>query len=64
MNSHIATAADEQSSVTEDINQNVSKITTIAEQSSESSAQVKDSSEDLAKLSLSLQKELRQFKIH
>ena len=64
MNSHIATAADEQSSVTDDINQNVSKITTIAEQSAESSAQVKDSSENLAKLSLSLQQELRQFRIH
>lgn len=64
MNSHIATAADEQSSVTDDINRNVSTISTIAEQSAESSAQVKDSSENLAKLSLSLQQELRQFKIH
>lgn len=64
MNSHIATAADEQSSVTDDINQNVSKITTISEQSAQSSAQVKESSENLAKLSLSLQQELRQFRIH
>ncbi|MDV6315628.1 methyl-accepting chemotaxis protein [Idiomarina sp. HP20-50] len=64
MNSHIATAADEQSSVTEDINKNVSTITDIAEQSAQSSAQVRESSDDLAKLSMSLQKELRQFKIH
>lgn len=64
MNSHIATAADEQSSVTDNINQNVSKITTISEQSAQSSAQVKESSENLAKLSLSLQQELRQFRIH
>ncbi|MDA6066715.1 methyl-accepting chemotaxis protein [Idiomarina abyssalis] len=64
MNNHIATAADEQSSVTEDINKNVSTITDIAEQSAQSSAQVRESSDDLAKLSMSLQRELQQFKIH
>lgn len=64
MNSQIATAADEQSSVTEDINRNVSTITTIAEESAQSSAQVRESSDALAKLSMSLQQELRQFKIH
>lgn len=64
MNSQIATAADEQSSVTEDINRNVSTITDIAEESAQSSAQVRESSDALAKLSMSLQQELRQFKIH
>lgn len=64
MNSYIATAADEQNSVTDDINENVSTITNISERSAESSSQVKEASDSLARLSLSLQNELRQFRIH
>ncbi|RUO80739.1 methyl-accepting chemotaxis protein [Idiomarina tyrosinivorans] len=64
MNSYIATAADEQSSVTEDINRNVTTITEISERSRESSSQVKEASDGLAQLSLNLQRELRQFRIH
>ena len=63
MNTHIASAADEQSSVTEEINQNINTISSISDQSAQSSAQVKESSDNLAELSANLQQELRQFRI-
>lgn len=63
MNSHIASAADEQSSVTDEINQNINTISSISDQSAQASTQVKESSDNLAKLSSDLQRELRQFRI-
>ncbi|GGY66950.1 hypothetical protein [Marinobacter zhanjiangensis] len=47
-NSQIATAAEEQSSTAEDINQNVTRIRDIGEQSAASTEQVSASSEELA----------------
>lgn len=63
MNAHIASAAEEQSTVTEEINKNISTISSISDQSAESSLQVKDASDSLAKLAADLQREVGQFKI-
>jgi len=64
MNNHIASAAEEQSLVTEEINQNISKISTISDQSAESSSQVKEASDSMAKLAADLQREVGQFKVN
>lgn len=63
MNNHIASAAEQQSLVTEEINQNISRISTISDQSAESSSQVRDASDNLAKLAADLQREVGQFKV-
>ncbi|RUO63844.1 methyl-accepting chemotaxis protein [Pseudidiomarina planktonica] len=63
MNAHIASAAEEQSTVTEEINKNISTISSISDQSAESSLQVKDASDSLAKLAADLQREVGQFKV-
>lgn len=63
MNNHIASAAEQQSLVTEEINQNITRISTISDQSAESSSQVRDASDNLAKLAADLQREVGQFKV-
>lgn len=63
MNTHIASAAEEQSLVTEEINKNISTISTISDQSSESSTQVRQASDSLAKLASELQSTVGQFKV-
>ncbi len=62
MNTQIASAAEEQSSVAEEINQNVVKISEIAVSSAANSAQTQNASEGLSRLSVSLQNLVSQFK--
>lgn len=63
MNSHIATAAEEQSAVSEDINQNVVSINTLANQAASTAEQAAASSQDLENLAQQLQQAISQFKI-
>lgn len=62
-NSQIATAAEEQSSTAEDINQNVTRIREIAEQSAASTGQVSSSSEELARLAEGLSVQVNRFRL-
>ncbi len=62
MNTQIASAAEEQSSVAEEINKNVVKISDIAETSAANSAQTQNASEELSRLSVDLQGLVSQFK--
>lgn len=63
MNVQIATAAEEQSLVSEEINKNIVKINDIAGQSSEGATQTHIASEDLSKLAQTLNHLLSKFKI-
>ncbi len=63
MNQQILSAAEEQSAVAAEINQNVANITEIADQTSESAGITLRSSEELAQLASALQENLSQFKI-
>ena len=63
MNLQIASAAEEQSSVAEEINQNVVKIADIAQETSGSMQQIATSSEDLARLSTTLDQLVGSFKV-
>lgn len=63
MNLLIASAATEQVSVSEEINKNIFNINDVVVSSTESAAQVSQSSEDLANLALDLQNTMEQFKI-
>lgn len=62
MNAQIASAAEEQSTVAEDINQNVVKISEVAVTSAANSAQTQIASEELSRLSVDLQALVSQFK--
>ena len=62
MNVQIASAAEEQSAVSEEINQNVTVINDIAEQSTKAASQTAQSSNELAQLALNLQTSAAQFK--
>ncbi len=62
MNTQIASAAEEQSAVSEEINQNVVKISQISEASATSAAQTQNASEELAQLSVGLEGLVSQFK--
>ena len=55
MNTMIASAAEEQSAVTEEINKNIVSIREAAEQTTEGAAQTTTSSEELSKLAVELQ---------
>ena len=59
---HIATAAEEQSLVTEEINRNLTIISDAASQLSDLSAQAGDSSEELNKLVAQQDSELNKLK--
>ncbi len=63
MNLQIASAAEEQSSVAEEINMNVVKIADIAQETSGSMQQIASSSEDLARLSTTLDQLVGSFKV-
>ena len=62
MNTLIASAAEEQNAVTEDINRNVVEISVISDQSSRSANQMSESSAELARLAVELQIQVGQFK--
>ncbi len=62
MNTQIASAAEEQSSVAEEINRNITTISQVAEQSSVGANQTAAASQQLAKLSEELQALVAQFK--
>lgn len=64
MNTQIASAAEEQSAVAEEINKSISNISKIASSSANSSTQVAKSSESLAQLATDLQKVVSQFTIN
>ncbi|MGD8783870.1 MAG: methyl-accepting chemotaxis protein, partial [Thioalkalispiraceae bacterium] len=62
MNTMIASAAEEQSTVTEEINQNIASIRTSAEQTTQGADANRASSDELSKLSAELQQLVAQFK--
>lgn len=62
MNIQIATASEEQSSVAEEINQNVVNISHVADENAEASKKLSTSSHDLAQLASELQGLVSQFK--
>ncbi|MCB1759826.1 MAG: methyl-accepting chemotaxis protein [Gammaproteobacteria bacterium] len=62
MNTQIASAAEEQRTVTDDINHNVTRISDSSRYNSESSAQTLDASEHLKRLASDLILQLKQFK--
>lgn len=64
MNSQIATAAEEQSSVTEEINRNVININDAAYQAKDAVHHASSSIEELAKLAENLKKEMMKFKVN
>ncbi len=63
MSSQIASAAEEQHAVTEEINQNIVSISNMAAQTSEGASQTSLSSEELARLATDLQAIVQQFKV-
>jgi methyl-accepting chemotaxis protein len=63
MNCQIATAAEQQSSVAEEINRNVVNVQNLTVESSASTSQVSTTSHELAKLGEGLTSQIRQFKI-
>ncbi|VAX14227.1 Methyl-accepting chemotaxis sensor/transducer protein, partial [hydrothermal vent metagenome] len=63
MSSQIASAAEEQHAVTEEINQNIVSISNMATQTSEGASQTSQSSEELARLATELQAIVQQFKV-
>ena len=63
MITQIATAATEQSSASEEINQNIERITTLVRESAEGSRQSAKACEDLSALALDLQKTVAQFRL-
>lgn len=63
MNMQIATAAEQQSSVAEEINRNIVNISNIVDQSVDNAGQTATSSDELAKLSSELQLLVNQFKV-
>ena len=62
MNTHIASAASEQSSVAEDINTNISSISTLSVQAAEGAEHTAASSQDLERLAADLQSMMATFK--
>ncbi|ANJ66676.1 hypothetical protein A9404_04135 [Halothiobacillus diazotrophicus] len=63
LNFQIASAAEEQSAVTEEINRNVQKISNISHQSAEGASQTRIASEELARLAESLQAKIGKFRL-
>ncbi len=63
MNTHIASAAEEQSAVAEDINRNISHIAQVAEENADSTSQTTETSHSLARLAADLQRLISQFKV-
>ncbi len=63
MNIHIASAAEEQNAVTEDINRNVTHISELSERTSSNADQSSTASNALAQLASELQQEVGRFKV-
>ena len=63
MNTQIATAAEEQSAVAEEINRNITRISSIADNTSSGAMQTAQSSEELLRLAAELQRMVSQFKL-
>jgi methyl-accepting chemotaxis protein len=63
LNTQIASAAEEQSVVSEEINRNLVKINQMTEHASDGSSQTAVASEQLAQLAVNLQGLVLQFKI-
>lgn len=63
MNTHIASAAEEQSAVSEEINRSIVRISEIAEKSANGAQQTASASETLAHLAVKLQNVVNQFKL-
>lgn len=63
MNTHIASAAEEQSAVAEEINRNIVSIAQVAEENAESTNQTTLTSQELARLANGLELQISQFKI-
>lgn len=64
MNTQIATASQEQASVTESITQNVNSINEIAQQTSNGASAITDANEQLHLLSQQVDQMIRQFKVN
>ncbi len=64
MNIQIASAAEEQSAVTEEINRNIMNISQTAQQTTETASQTTDASKSLAQLATELQQLVTNFKIN
>ena len=63
MNTHIASAAEEQSAVAEEINRNIVSIAQVAEENAERTNQTTLTSQELARLANGLETQISQFKI-
>lgn len=63
MNTQIATAAEEQSSVTEEINKNILSISDISDQTAAGAEQSSAATSELANLAESMQQEIERYKI-
>jgi len=63
MNIQIASASEEQSSVAEEINRNITAINAVAEQNAAASNQITASSEELSRLACNLQSHIAQFEV-
>jgi hypothetical protein len=63
-NNQIATAAEEQSAVANEMSQNIENINNLSHQARDDAAQIDQSSKYLATLSISLQRSSNQFKLH
>ena len=64
MNTHIASAAEEQSSVADEMNRNIVNISQVADQTASGSEQTTIAANELAQLANQLQQLISQFKIH
>lgn len=63
MNTHIASAAEEQTAVAEDINRNINQIAHVAEANADSTSQTTQTSQSLAGLANELQQLISRFKV-
>ncbi|MCP5078329.1 MAG: methyl-accepting chemotaxis protein [Psychromonas sp.] len=63
MNAQIATAAEQQSSVTEEINRNITAISDISNQTAAGAEQTNAATEELAKLSETLRSEIARYQV-
>lgn len=63
MNTHIASAAEEQTAFAEDINRNINQIAQVAEENANSTSQTTETSQSLAGLATDLQGLISQFRV-
>ncbi len=63
MNTQIATAAEEQTAVAEEINRNIHAITQVSSETSQAAKQTTETSESLAKLAIDLNQMISQFRL-